>query len=160
MIPRSNMSPLYRNHYYKESVQRDRLQMTPSESWPHMFRLKITTYEALALPSLSSRTELQNSHDWHTLQRHQYTLFLQIQHRSTLPYRCPGAHDRSTLQERTPQKRFQKRQQELNTRGEFTRMTREDLLGFVDRCYSPDNTVVAVAGPIDHEAIVRRVTAA
>jgi predicted Zn-dependent peptidase len=36
-------------------------------------------------------------------------------------------------------------------------MTRDDLFGFVDRSYSPDNTVVAVAGPIEHEEIVARV---
>jgi len=28
--------------------------MTPSKSWPHLFRLKFTTYEALSLPSRSS----------------------------------------------------------------------------------------------------------
>ncbi len=54
MSLRSKMSPLYRNHYYKESVRRDGLQMTPSKSWPHLFRLKFTTYEALSLPSRSS----------------------------------------------------------------------------------------------------------
>jgi predicted Zn-dependent peptidase len=36
-------------------------------------------------------------------------------------------------------------------------MSRDDLLGYVERCYSPGNTVVAVAGPIEHEEIVARV---
>jgi hypothetical protein len=118
MIPRSNLSPLYRNHSYKESVQRDRLQMTPSESWPHMFRLKITTYEALALPSLSSRTELQNSHDWHTLQRHPYTLFLQIQHTEK---RTSRPLSRGTRQFRTSRTHSSKTHSETTARPEHVR---------------------------------------
>src|SRR5207244_2185605 len=43
------------------------------------------------------------------------------------------------------------------TRASVMAMSREDLLGHVDRAYSPDNTVVAVAGPIEHETIVARV---
>jgi predicted Zn-dependent peptidase len=43
------------------------------------------------------------------------------------------------------------------TRDSVQAMTREDLVGYVDRCYSPHNTVVAVAGPIEHDDIVTRV---
>lgn len=43
------------------------------------------------------------------------------------------------------------------TRESVQAMSRADLVGYVERCYSPDNTVVAVAGPIEHEEIVGRV---
>ncbi len=43
------------------------------------------------------------------------------------------------------------------TRASVMAMTRDDLVGYVDRCYAPNDTVVAVAGPIEHEAIVGRV---
>lgn len=43
------------------------------------------------------------------------------------------------------------------TRESVQAMSRDNLVDYVDRSYSPDNTVVAVAGPIEHEEIVARV---
>jgi predicted Zn-dependent peptidase len=45
------------------------------------------------------------------------------------------------------------------TRATVEALTRDDLVKFVERYYSPDSTVVAVAGPIEHEAIVERTRA-
>jgi predicted Zn-dependent peptidase len=42
------------------------------------------------------------------------------------------------------------------TRETVERLSRDDLVQFVARYYSPDTTVVAIAGPIEHEDVVRR----
>jgi predicted Zn-dependent peptidase len=42
------------------------------------------------------------------------------------------------------------------TRETVEKLTRDDLAGFVERYYSPDTTVVAIAGPIEHDEVVRR----
>src|SRR5439155_16141494 len=45
------------------------------------------------------------------------------------------------------------------TRATVEALTRDDLVKFVERYYSPDSTVVAVAGPIEHDEIVARTRA-
>lgn len=43
------------------------------------------------------------------------------------------------------------------TRATVGSLSRDDLVDFVERYYSPDTTVVAVAGPIEHDEIVAQV---
>jgi len=45
------------------------------------------------------------------------------------------------------------------TRASVESITRDDLVDFVERYYSPDNTVVAVAGPIEHDEVVAQTRA-
>jgi len=45
------------------------------------------------------------------------------------------------------------------TKESLSRLDREDLLAYLERHYQPGNTVVSVAGDVEHETVVERITA-